>query len=736
MIALIQGAITVEIALRPPRVTVWRDRTQLLSGATVHLLDGFIHDHFIRWTEGVIDREEIVDRLDARAAEVVAHARDSVSLSVSFAGGRTGTLQISFGSDERVRFACDAPDDVLRCALTWRARPDERFTGLGARHCTRVDQTGREIQLGADRRYTGPDCPPEMLASGGIPQGDYAPVPFVSSSHGWAAWIETYGNGTRVHLDDEVALSIRTAAGLLIVHLYTQPTPVGRLRAHLRGTGLPALLPEWGYGHWKSRDVYEHQRDVESDFDCYANHRLPLDAIVLDSPWETTYNTWKPNPHQFPDFGGMINRFRAAGVRSVAWTTPWTNLESVDGQRPPDAASERLSRQPAANYAEGKLAGHYVRNPDGSPFVTRWWMGTGSPVDFTSAAAEAWWRAQAEELLALGVQGIKADDGEGYYLPDDVRFADGRTGAVAAWAHGLLYRRCMQRALDAVHPGDGVLFGRSGWSGHQSVGMTWAGDQASDFWSLRTLVVATLTAAASGFSNWSHDVGGYLGERLVARCPKELLIRWAQFGCFTPLMHAHGRFEQEPWTYDAETLSIYRSYLVLHEQLVPYVRAAAATAARSGLPIIRPLSLLEPDSRGWLVSDAYGYGPSMWVAPVLDAGAVSREVPLPHGRWIDFWTGEAIDGGDTIVCETPLHRLPVFVRDGALIPTYAREDVARGLGNVPDRDRRVELTLWGVPRGHRAVVKLADGTRLTWTLDGTTTSPAREVTVRSMDRGW
>ena len=92
-------------------------------------------------------------------------------------------------------------------------------------------------------------------------------------------------------------------------------------------------------------------------------------------------------------------------------------------------------------------------------------------------------------------------------------------------------------------------------------------------------MTATLTAAASGFSNWSHDVGGYLGSRLVERCPRELLLRWVQFGCFTPLMQAHGRFEQEAWRYDAHTLDTYRGYLLLHERLVPYIRAAAGTAA-------------------------------------------------------------------------------------------------------------------------------------------------------------
>jgi hypothetical protein len=191
----------------------------------------------------------------------------------------------------------------------------------------------------------------------------------------------------------------------------------------------------------------------------------------------------------------------------------------------------------------------------------------------------------------------------------------------------------MQRALDEVHPGRGVLFGRSGWSGQQATGMLWGGDQASDFWSLRVLVAAAISAAATRFSNWSHDVGGYLGHRLAERCPAELLVRWAQLGCFTPLMQAHGRMVQEPWTYDERTLDIYRAYVLLHERLVPYIRAAAATARRSGLPIIRPLHLTDPDDdRGWTIADAYGFGPALWVAPVLDEGARSREVALPRGR--------------------------------------------------------------------------------------------------------
>lgn len=756
-VVLRRGRVEVSVALEPLRIAVRRDGRPVVADLSPWARDGRVDDRFVRVTEGVVAREELADPDPVAAARPLPGTRDDGrTFALRFASGRSGTLRVALPAPDVVHVdvvpaADDALPAPLRVGITWPVR-GPRLAGLGARHHPSVDHAGRAIQLGADRRYLGPGCAPEMAALGGIPQGDYAPVPFLQSDAGWAAWLDTAGNGTRFDLvDGHVAPSVRTVAGPLRLRLHVHPRPAARLLAFSRATGRPALLPAWGYGFWKSRDVHRHQDEVEEDVHGCRWHGIPVDAVVLDSPWETNYNTWRPNPHQFPDFAGMVARLRDDGVRTVVWVTPWVNVDSTGGQTPPDPASIRLHRRPAETYAEGVDVGAYVRPPaaeaaehaaaaapacgapppaHAAPYVAQWWMGRGSPVDFTGPG-EAWWRAQAEETLRLGVQGIKADDGEGYYLPEDVRFADGSTGATRAWRWGDDYRRSMRRALERVHPGDGVLFGRSGWTGQQATGMLWAGDQASDFWSLRVLLAATVSAAHSGISNWSHDVGGYLGNAGVRRASGELLARWAQLGAFTPLMQAHARLEQEPWTYDHATLERFRGAVLLHEMLTPYLRAAARTAARTGLPIVRPLSLLDPaDDALWSVPDAFGFGPSLLVAPVVDEGATRRTVPLPRGRWVETWSGRTVAGGRSVEVEAPLDRIPVWVREGAIVVTHPAEHVARGLGTTADADRPYVATLWGVPAAGRALAHLPDGTPVRWVRGAWALPAGRDVTPR------
>src|SRR5258707_754330 len=143
-------------------MTVRRAGRRLMRSGGLWVADGTVHDHFVQFTEGVIAREELAPPERALRAEVAELASDFVELDLMLQGGRRARLRVGFPGDDRISFELDADGEPLRLAIDWDRRSGERLVGLGARHSTQLDQAGRIVQLGADRSYTGPDCPPDM----------------------------------------------------------------------------------------------------------------------------------------------------------------------------------------------------------------------------------------------------------------------------------------------------------------------------------------------------------------------------------------------------------------------------------------------------------------------------------------------------------------------------------------------------------------------------------------------
>jgi hypothetical protein len=163
-----RGHLRVEISLRPFALTVRGKGRRLVRAGGVWVAEGMVHDHLVQFAEGVVAHEELTTLERAARARVAGCGADWLTLSLTLEEGRLATLRVSLLSCERVSLELRADADPLRLALDWDRRSEERFVGLGARHGTQFDQAGRDVQLGADRRYTGPDCPPDMLAQGGI----------------------------------------------------------------------------------------------------------------------------------------------------------------------------------------------------------------------------------------------------------------------------------------------------------------------------------------------------------------------------------------------------------------------------------------------------------------------------------------------------------------------------------------------------------------------------------------
>jgi alpha-D-xyloside xylohydrolase len=225
---------------------------------------------------------------------------------------------------------------------------------------------------------------------------------------------------------------------------------------------------------------------------------------------------------------------------------------------------------------------------------------------------------------------------------------------------------------------------RSAWAGSQRYGAAlWSGDIPTTFESLALQVRAGLNVAMSGIPWWNTDIGGFQGGDPTDPSYQELLVRWFQYGTFSPIMRLHGDREpnfptfstdmtggpNEVWSYGQDAYPILCGHLRLRERLRPYLLELSEAAHRAGAPVMRPLFFDFPDDEhAWTIDDQFLLGPDVLVAPVTEAGARSRTVYLPAGaRWTDTATGAIHEGGATRDVPAPLERIPVFVREGAAV---------------------------------------------------------------------
>jgi alpha-D-xyloside xylohydrolase len=595
------------------------------------------------------------------------------------------TTRLTFPRDAVMRYEVTDWNGIAPVATALASPSDnhEHFYGFGEKF-NAFDQAGKIVRV---LTFDDPG-----------PKGDH--------SYKVAPWFMST-NGYGVHLDSsaESTFDMRASAPdrYVITHLFPAlafnvvygPALTDVLTRYTGLTGRPTLPPAFAFGVWISSDIWRSGGELRYAVTQFRQRGIPASAVVFDSPWEIAYNDFQFNTTQFgadatiegqhfPGFasvGDMMTFLQTNGLKAICWMTPFVDTLSGDEHVP----GQNLGK--AANYDEAAGKGFFVRAADGQPLVVRWWKGHGSPVDFTNVAARGWLTDQLKSLIAKtsvptlsagrepAIGGFKTDDGESgngpnTYIPADAQYADGRTGAQMRNAYCVEYHKTVSGVLGDT----GVLFARSGFAGSQSFPGCWAGDNEPNFGEngLPGVIVAGQSAAMSGFSIWGHDIGGYQDTNFSVS-PPNLFMRWAQFGCFSPIMQMHRQVTRElqyPWRYGDEALRNYVFFAKLHIKLFPYLYTYAKEASTSGLPIIRPLVLTnQSDANTFALQHMYQFGNEFLVAPMVTPNSSTRGVYLPNGTWVDFWTHEKHAGGQplqwTNVNQT---QFPLFVREGAIVP--------------------------------------------------------------------
>ena len=451
--------------------------------------------------------------------------------------------------------------------------PGERIYGCGESFGA-LNKVGQKVQI----MVTDPQGPET--------DGQYKPVPFFFSNRGYGIFMHTsapvtadfgasYIGADRLFMADEQ---------LDMFVFFGEPKDI--LNEYTNITGKSPMLPLWTFGTWMSRITYFSQEEGLDIAKKLRQHKIPSDVIHFDTgwfgvDWQCDYEFAKD---RFKDPKGMLDQMKRDGFHTCLWQLPYFTPKN------------RFFRE----IVDGGMA---VRNAAGSlPYED-------AVLDFTNPKTVSWYQSKIEGLMKLGVATIKCDFGEA--APYDGFYHNGRGGLYEHNLYPVRYNKALWEQVERSHPGEGVIWARSAWAGSQRYALHWGGDAATTNTGMLGDLRGGISFGLSGFSFWSHDMGGF-----VTASPEDIYRRWLPFGFLSSHTRAHGAPPTEPWLISESFTKAFRQAAEMKYRLMPYVYAQAKDCTERGLPMVRALLVEFPDDPGaWLVEDQYMFGSQILVAP-------------------------------------------------------------------------------------------------------------------------
>lgn len=505
-------------------------------------------------------------------------------------------------------------------------QPTERIFGFGEAPGP-LNKVGQKLNL----FVTDPQGPesPDM----------YKPIPFFFSNLGYGAFIHTaapltvdvgqsYIGANKLFMKDED----------LDMFLFWG-TPKEILSEYTALSGRPEMPPLWSFGTWMSRISYFTEDEGREVAKQLRANKIPADVIHFDTGWfDVDWQCdYEFSPARFKDPAKMIKDLDKDGFKICLWQLPYF--------------------VPGNKYFKTLVdEGMAVRNGRGTlPYED-------AVLDFTNPKTVKWYQDQLGKLLEMGVGAIKVDFGEA--APLDGIYANGRSGLYEHNLYPVRYNKAVADITKKVK-GDNIIWARSAWSGSQRYPLHWGGDAASTNTGMLGTLHAGLSLGMSGFSFWSHDMGGF-----VTSTPEELYRRWLPMGFLTSHTRAHGAPPTEPWLYNKEFTDYFRKCAEMKYSLMPYIVKEAEECAANGWPMFRALQVEFPEDPGvWQIEDEYMFGKDFLVAPLLTQTR-KRSVYLPAGQeWVNYQSGKTYaPGWHTLTPDGELDCI-IMVRKGAEIPT-------------------------------------------------------------------
>jgi len=460
-----------------------------------------------------------------------------------------------------------------------------------------------------------------------------ARAPFYVTSRKYGVYVESTGQG-HYTIAREGRTGFTFHDSQLKYDIIYGPNYADMFRRYNALAGPAFFPPTWALGSYWWRDdahadlrgVSEAQEKVIDDADQLRKYHIPASVMWLDRPYGTGTMGWGNMDFDkgFPDPAKMVSDLKDRGMYLMIWIANrnWNHLTEV------------------ASSKGWLFAGMTTAGP---------------AVDIRIPAAYDWFKEELEKYVKLGIRGYKLDRGEEGEMP--VTFQN---------LHAILFTKLAAESLESAYGKDYIILTRNVNDTGRKYTAVWNGDTRPTFLGLAVSVKTAQRAGAIDFPAWGSDTGGYLGKP-----DKELFARWLEFSTYSPIMEVLNGPGRTIWNdFDDDLIQIARRQVVTHHDLIPYTRSCLYQAEQTGMPVMRSLMFAYPkDAKLTEMWDEYLYGGEILVAPVVTAGATSRQVYLPAGRWLDYNNQTtAYSGGAEITANAPLASIPVFVREGAIIP--------------------------------------------------------------------
>ncbi len=520
-------------------------------------------------------------------------------------------------------FVRRASDYSKSMGAVFSMSPEEKIFGCGESF-TQFNKRGQKVILWTDD------------ANGVQNETMYKPIPFYMSSRGYGVFMHhstpitidfgKYFNAANAMMigDDEADLFIFIGEPKAVLDAYTDVT------------GKAAMPPLWSFGFWMSRITYFSEQEGRDIAKNLRKHKIPSDVIHFDTgwfdiDWRCDYEFSK---NRFDDPAAMIADMKEDGFNVCLWQLPYFTPKNT-------LFNEIIEKGLAVKDKKGNI-----------PYED-------AVLDFTNPKTIDWYQDKIASLLGQGVGVIKVDFGEA--APASGIYSNGRTGFYEHNLYPLRYNKTVADITKKV-TGENIIWARSTWAGSQRYPLHWGGDAATTNTAMAATLRGGLSLGLSGFSFWSHDVGGF-----TKKSPEDVYRRWTPFGMLTSHVRSHGEPPTEPWEYSKEFLNGFRAADNMRYKLMPYIYAEAKHASENGLPMLRALFVEFPNDPGsWLVDDQYLFGSDMLVAPLFE-NVTERNVYLPEGKWIDYQTGKVYEKGWHSIKAGDIPII-VLVKDGTVIP--------------------------------------------------------------------